>query len=123
MTGSAGCSVAPGVIVVAGVAGVAGCWQAGIDTTGMTPVTGRPGMGASERETGGVMVEGGREPGGGGVAGGAVRAKKTMVFIVTGVTGVTGGGSAEVDMIHMTGGARCSDMRPSQFEDRKVVVK
>lgn len=87
--------------IVLGMAGVASCVQGGEDVVGMAlralQSCVRPGQG----ELRFCMVEGGRQPGSGSMAGVAEGAKLTVMGIVLGMAGVAGRIQCGKDVIDM----------------------
>jgi hypothetical protein len=123
VTGGTGSPVAAVVLVIARMAGVTIGGSALVDAADMAGGAGHTGMCTGQLEGRQVMVEGGGSPGGGGMAGGAVGAELPLVVVVRGVTGVTVGGGALVDVANMAGGTGHTDMRPSQLKGGQVMVE
>ena len=91
------------------------------DVVDMTPGTGCTDMRAGKFEGGEIMIKRGRLPGRGGMAGGAVLAKST-VMVITMAGGTIRRGTFE-DIVGMAPGAGCTDMCAGQLEGRDIVVE
>lgn len=89
----------------------------------MAILTSQPHMRAGEREIAEVMVEGCVRPIGWVVAGSAVCAILTVVFIIRLVAGITVHGRAFVLIVHMAGFTFHLRVFPLQFERRQVVIE
>lgn len=99
------------------------CWKTGIYATSVALRASQPRMSAGERERGDIVIERGRQPGGGGVTGGARSTETAIVLVIAGVTCVAIRGGALVDPADMAGGAGHTGMRAGQFEGGQVVVE
>ena len=89
MTKGAVRAILPLMLIVFLVAGVAIGWRTFEDVVGMTTITGYAGMLASQWKGGQVMVNGGRSPAFGFMAGGTIRADPVRMRIILFMTGST----------------------------------
>lgn len=90
---------------------------------GMTALASHVHMRAGQREVAAAVVKGGILPIRGVMAGGAVRAELTVVFVILAVTGIAVGGCAFVHVIYMALFTAHFRVFAFQFEGGEIVVK
>jgi hypothetical protein len=109
--------------VIAGMAGVAVFWRAGKFTVDMATGTSHTGVQTGQREGGFGMIERGRLPTRGGVTGGAICSKLTLMEIVSGMARITIRGRAFELKIGVTLGTGDGCVLAGQLEDGTVVIE
>jgi len=113
----------PSMRVAIFVAGIAVNGSALVNIIGMATCTGGRGVFAGQFEVGHIMVEGGRFPGGGGVAGTTVCTELAIMTIILLMAGIAVGGCTLEDIIAMTAQACGCGVFAGQLKGGQVVVE